>query len=229
MDEKKKNRFVEFIKKYWKAILSVFLLLSTLFFLLLKIVSQDNSWDIAFDIAATLTITVNLSLSISVNNHYKSINNRVDKIDNQYNVQNLIQGRKTLKDFDNEVLVKNIHLIIEGIKKINNDIFNLVALYTVEGDNVDKKIVNNYYNKVQELIDEIELKIINNKSLNNLIKEYINIARDSLVDISMLLSKYHSFKDSIINLSKNHANLEQKRILIIDKFRLLIKENSNPT
>jgi len=228
MDEKKKNRFVEFIKKYWKAILSVFLLLSTLFFLLLKNVSQDNSWDIAFDIAATLTITVNLSLSISVNNHYKSINNRVDKIDNQYNVQNLIQGGKTLKDFDNEVLVKNIHLIIEGIKKINNDIFNLVVLYALEGDNVDKKIVNNYYNKVQELIDEIELKIINNKSLNNMIKEYINIARDSLVDISMLSSKYLSFRDSLMNLSKNHTNLEQKRILIIDKFRSLIEENYSP-
>src|SRR5690554_1063393 len=228
MDEKKKNRFVEFIKKYWKAILSVFLLLSTLFFLLLKNVSQDNSWDIAFDIAATLTITDNLSLSISVNNHYKSINNRVDKIDNQYNVQNLIQGGKTLKDFDNEVLVKNIHLIIEGIKKINNDIFNLVVLYALEGDNVDKKIVNNYYNKVQELIDEIELKIINNKSLNNMIKEYINIARDSLVDISMLSSKYLSFRDSLMNLSKNHTNLEQKRILIIDKFRSLIEENYSP-
>src|SRR5690554_4112126 len=127
MDEKKKNRFVEFIKKYWKAILSVFLLLSTLFFLLLINVYKDNSYDITFDIAVTLTITVNLSLSNSINNYYKSINNKFDKIDNQYNVQNLIQGGKTLKDFDNEVLVNNIHLIIEGIKKINNDIFNLVV------------------------------------------------------------------------------------------------------
>lgn len=152
MDAKKNNRFIEFIKKYWKAILSGFLLLSTLVFLLLKNVSQNNSWDIAFDVAATLTLTFNLTFNVTINNY---------------------SGRE--KDF----LIEDLREVIELVNKINKNIDNIVEdikFPTLNNYNHRDK----YSNDIDVLSDKLQDKtvLIDNQTLNELIDKILDYLYD---------------------------------------------------